>query len=180
MKGMIFTEFLDLVEETWGLETSEHIIEASQLKSGGIYTAVGNYEAGELLAMVAHLSAKVKIPVADLQVVFGKRIFALFTRNYGRFFTEAKGAFAFLAGIEHYIHVEVRKLYPDAELPSFSYPQHAVNTLVMEYRSRRPMAHFALGLIQATVAHYGENITVTMDDLSGGIGNAARYTLVRG
>lgn len=28
-------------------------------------------------------------------------------------------AFQFLKNIENYIHVEVRKLYPDAELPTF-------------------------------------------------------------
>ena len=41
MKGIIFTEFLDLVEEKFGLEMVDKIIEQSNLDSGGIYTSVG-------------------------------------------------------------------------------------------------------------------------------------------
>lgn len=176
---MIFTEFMDMVEETHGLETADRILAVAAPASGGAYTAVGNYDPAELLALVGALSNDQNVPVPDLAVAFGRRIFTMFTRQYGHFFREASDAFTFLGGIENYIHVEVRKLYPDAELPTFSYPEKGDTRLVMEYRSTRPLAHFAYGLILATVAHYGDEIQVDMQDLSNGAGTAARFSLAR-
>jgi len=41
MKGIVFTEFLDLVEEKFGMEMVDKIITQSELESEGAYTAVG-------------------------------------------------------------------------------------------------------------------------------------------
>ena len=41
MKGIIFTEFLDLVEEKFGLAMVDKIIKQSQLESKGIYKSIG-------------------------------------------------------------------------------------------------------------------------------------------
>ena len=38
MKGIIFRGFLNLVEENFGIETMDAIIEESDLASGGAYT----------------------------------------------------------------------------------------------------------------------------------------------
>jgi Haem-NO-binding len=54
---------------------------------------------------------------------FGKHLFGRFVCNYPQFFGGINSALTFLANIEGYIHVEVRKLYPDAELPSLTAPQ---------------------------------------------------------
>ena len=47
----------------------------------------------------------------------------------------------------------------------------------MEYRSSRPLAHFAHGLVDGCIAHFGTPIEVVMDDLSDGAGTHARFTL---
>ena len=41
MKGVIFTEFMELVEHQFGLEELDTLIEESAVPSGGVYTAVG-------------------------------------------------------------------------------------------------------------------------------------------
>ena len=38
MKGIVFSEFMELVEEKFGLETVDHLIESTDLASGGAYT----------------------------------------------------------------------------------------------------------------------------------------------
>ncbi len=43
MKGIVFTEFLDMVDSVYSPEVVEDIIEASELASAGPYTAVGTY-----------------------------------------------------------------------------------------------------------------------------------------
>ena len=51
MKGMVFTEFLDFVGETFGGDMVDDIIEVSELPSGGAYTSVGTYSHGEMAAL---------------------------------------------------------------------------------------------------------------------------------
>jgi len=178
MKGMIFTEFLDMVGDRFGLVVKDRVITAAGGAHDGAYTAVGNYDHAEMVAMVKELSTVTKLPLNALLSTFGEHVFLVFTKNYGHFFAEANGAIHFLSHIEDYIHVEVRKLYPDAELPSFSYPACPAGELVMEYRSPRPMAAFAEGLVRATVRHYGDPLTLLVEDISSGAGTAARFTLI--
>lgn len=86
MKGIVFSEFLELVEEKFGLETVDHLIESTELASGGAYTAVGTYPHSEMVALVVALSQKSGIPVPDLLKVFGHHLFNTFNKNYSVFF----------------------------------------------------------------------------------------------
>ena len=75
MKGIVFTEFLEMVESTFGLETVDYIIENSNLESEGIYTSVGTYDFIEMVNLITKLSEKVKIPVNTLVYEYGKYFF---------------------------------------------------------------------------------------------------------
>jgi hypothetical protein len=58
------------------------------------------------------------------------------------------------------IHVEVLKLYPDAELPSFRVEQRGDDTMTLTYRSNRHMSPLAVGLIEGAAAHYGRRVHI--------------------
>ena len=49
MKGIVFTEFLEMVEASYGLQTVDTIIENASLPSEGAYTAVGTYDFNEMV-----------------------------------------------------------------------------------------------------------------------------------
>ncbi|MNY76012.1 hypothetical protein D3C86_2154630 [compost metagenome] len=49
----------------------------------------------------------------------------------------------------------------------------------MKYRSARPFADLAEGLIAGCINHYGEKIDVTREDLSDSAGTAAWFTLTK-
>ncbi|MEL7340130.1 MAG: heme NO-binding domain-containing protein, partial [Bacteroidota bacterium] len=55
MKGIVFTEFLEMVEDTFGFETADNIVSQAELPSGGVYTAVGTYPALEMVSLVGKL-----------------------------------------------------------------------------------------------------------------------------
>jgi hypothetical protein len=179
MKGVVFTEFLDMVEARFGLEMADRIIDSSNLATGGSYTSVGTYDHREMVALVTNLSKETGTPVPGLIHAFGLHLFSRFRDGYPAFF-QVPDAFAFLSGVDGYIHIEVQKLYPDAELPQFTYERPDEGTLVMRYRSPRGLADLAHGLIDATVAHYGAPMTVAREDLSGGRGQDVRFTLKKG
>jgi hypothetical protein len=180
MKGVVFTEFLEMVEDLFSPEMSDRIIEASDLQSGGVYTAVGTYDHNELLQLVTQLSTVTGIAVPHLLHTFGKHLFGRFVVGYPQFFEGVKSTFAFLEHIEDYIHVEVRKLYPNADLPSFEYATSEPRRLTMIYRSTRPFADLAEGLISGCIEHFGEQIAIQREDLSDGQGTCARFSLTKG
>ena len=41
MKGLVFTEFLEMVESKWGLATVDRVIQGAALPNNGAYTSVG-------------------------------------------------------------------------------------------------------------------------------------------
>jgi hypothetical protein len=163
---MVFTEFLEMVEDVFSPEVADSILTNSDLPSGGVYTALGAYDHDEMVTLVKALSAATNTPIPDLLRAFGKHLFGRFAVSHPQFFTDKSDAFTFLAGVDNYIHVEVRKLYPDAELPKFTYERPNDDTLVMTYQSTRPFADLAEGLIHGCAAHFGEQLSVDRRTIS--------------
>ncbi|MFK7923313.1 MAG: heme NO-binding domain-containing protein [Bacteroidia bacterium] len=165
MKGMVFTEFLEMVEDQFGYETAYKIISEAELASGGAYTSVGTYPHQEMVALVVNLSKETDLSVPDLLVAFGRHLFTRFAAGYGHFFNGVNDCFTFLLSIENYIHIEVKKLYPDAELPSFDTQLISEHELSMIYSSARGFADFAQGLIEGCIKHFGETVSIQREDL---------------
>lgn len=160
MKGVVFTGFLDLVEDKFGYEMVDKIIESSDLPSGGVYTSIGTYPHREIVQLVVQLSRHSQIPVSDLLKVYGQHFFSVLATQYAHFLTNITSSFQLFESIHHYIHVEVKKLYPDAELPHFATTRLSENVLEMIYTSERKMSDFAEGLIESCLKHYGETATI--------------------
>ncbi len=177
MKGLVFAEFLEMVENTFSLEIADRIITEAELPSGGAYTTIGTYDHHEIVTLVERLSAETGIAAPDLIKVFGTYLFGRFVAAFPQFF-EVDSALAFLQNIEGYIHVEVRKLYPDAELPVFECVMPNPDQLEMTYRSKRPFADLAEGLITACIAHFGGGIVLQRENLSNDA-TSARFILIR-
>jgi hypothetical protein len=157
MKGMVFTEFLDMVQAKFSADMVDDVIDDCDLPSGGAYTAVGTYDHGELVQMVVALSKRSGVSVPDLVHTFGVHLFGRFHVLNPQFFRGATSALDFLEGIETYIHTEVRKLYPDAQLPTFDCKRSA-DGLTMLYSSPRHFGDLAEGLIRGAITHFGDRV----------------------
>ncbi len=179
MKGIVFVELIDMVDEHFGEEVTERIIEACDLESGGAYTSVGTYDHNELIALVSRLSQETEVPVPALLRSYGKHLFGRFHGLYPEFFTEISDVFNFISKIEDYIHVEVRKLYPDAELPAFGCVSLGPNQLELTYQSCRPFADFCGGLLEGCIEHFEEEVSIERESVSGGDGCHERFLLTR-
>ena len=164
MKGIIFTEFIEMVENVFGLEVADQILETADLPSGGVYTAVGTYDHKEMVELVTHLSKATNVAVKNLLEKFGEHAFGIFVKAYPHFFEKPKDSFSFLEGIEGYIHPEVLKIYPEAELPKFE-TEISGNTMVMTYHSVRKMGDFARGLIMGCLAHFKEEAEIVTSNI---------------
>jgi hypothetical protein len=165
MKGIVFVEFLEMVESSFSAEMADDIIDACDLPSGGAYTAVGTYDHGEIVALVSALSKRTGIPAPTLIRQFGEFLFERFYVHHGSFFHGIDDSLDFLERIEDVIHVQVRKLYPNAQLPRFEIERPDADHLSMVYRSDRHMGDLAEGLIRQCIAHYGTHVEVERKDL---------------
>ena len=88
-------------------------------------------------------------------------------------------SFTLISAIDSYIHVEVKKLYPDADLPSFQTEQTEPNQLWVRYRSVRGFADLAEGLFEGCFDHYGEDVDMLVEDCSGGAKTDVKFRFQR-
>lgn len=156
MKGVIFVELLKMAEDAFGEDAVDNALEKADLENGGAFTTVGNYPCSELVKIVVAFSEHSGLSPEVLQIKFGHWMMAFFIEHYPEFFKEKNSAFALLESVDQEIHVEVRKLYPDAELPRFDTECHSDHHLSMIYSSPRPLDAFCHGLIEACLLHFGE------------------------
>ena len=167
MKGVVFTEFLDMVEIKFGLQIVQQIIDECELDNEGAYTSVGTYSHKDMFKMVGKLSEIKMIPVPELLIVFGEYFFNTLSNDYPQFM-EKPNLFAFLNSLENYIHPEVLKLYPDAELPAFKSELKSKNEMMLNYMSSRKMSDVAIGLIKGASKYFKEEVEILKMTLENG------------
>jgi len=165
MKGIVFSEFLDMVDEKFSMEMSERLVDEVKPPSGGAYTTVGTYDAQEIVDLVAKLSEITSISVPDLLKTFGRHLLSRFVEIFPEFFEGATSTLDFLPMVESYVHLEVKKLYSDAELPSFTCVSPYPGRLEMTYRSARNLQDLAEGLILGTADHFNERVEVKRESI---------------
>lgn len=165
MKGIVFTEFLELVEDKFGIEMVDKIITSSELESGGVYTSIGTYSFSEMLQLLQHLSANTSISIDDLLLVYAEHFFGVIEKSYPGLLATYNDPIEMLSSIENHIHIEVRKIYPDAELPVFIVEEKTEDSLIMIYKSNRAMHHFGLGLMNKTFEHFNSKGKIVLEKI---------------
>lgn len=178
MKGIVFTEFLEHVEGAFGSMMVEQIVDACDLESGGAYTSVGTYPCEEMGQLVGALARFSGTDPSELLHGFGGRLASTFHGAYPQYF-DVPGYFDFVESVDSHIHVEVLKLYPDAELPRFVSVSRDENCLVIDYISSRGLEDLAAGLLYASAAVFNEKVSVTSDTWGEGADRTVRFTLER-
>ncbi|MGC9400992.1 heme NO-binding domain-containing protein [Vibrio genomosp. F10] len=160
MKGLIFTEFMELVEREFGLEVLDTILD--EAGDSGIYTSVGSYDHKALVKLIVTLSKKTDIPSEQLQEVFGQSVFITLYKSMpdNAELNQCASSFQFIRHVEDYIHLEVKKLYPDAKPPSFDFISETQTEMVFDYKSARCMSHVCLGLIKGCAEHFNESVNI--------------------
>ncbi|MCY2984098.1 MAG: heme NO-binding domain-containing protein [Planctomycetota bacterium] len=175
MKGVVFTEFIDMVEDVYSPEMVDTLFDSVTLRSGGAYTSVGTYDHKELVALVSELSKQTGTEIPELLRTFGKHLYKSFETKYPQFFDGVPDTLTLLERVDGHIHVEVRKLYPDAELPKFTTRRLPNGDFEMHYDSTRHFEELAYGLIDASIQRFSEAISIEMTSTPEG----AVFTLKR-
>jgi hypothetical protein len=168
MKGMVFRSFERFVEAEWPGVLADEMMSLPALPSGGAYTNVGYYPHSELLTMVIYVGETTQTPVPNLVNRFGQALFSDLAAAHPDMVASYESPIDLLAEIESVIHVDVRKLYQNTELPRFDVIERdAGRSIKLDYSSGRPFADLAEGLMWGCLDHYGvkENASVLREDV---------------
>lgn len=126
-----------------------------------------------MVALCTALAERTSESTADLVRTFGTRLSASFADTHPNFFARAGTFFDFLESVEGHIHVEVRKLYPDAELPTFQVESRTASRMTMVYRSPRRMEALAEGMIIGSAGRFGVEARVAAEP----VGDGTRFVI---
>ena len=158
MKGIVFNLLEQTVTEKYGADTWESLLDGA--KVDGAYTAVGSYPDEELIALVETACAALGVEADDLVRWFGRSALPLLAEKYPDFFRAHDNTRSFLLTLNEVIHPEVRKLFPGAYAPSFTFDESIAGELALAYHSHRNLCSFAEGLIEGSADHFGEAVNI--------------------
>lgn len=178
MKGIVFTEFLEMVEAIYGLETVDSLLENCDLPSGGAYTSVGTYDFNEMVNLISELSVKKDVSQENLLYSFGHHLFTGLVNAHPDVVSSYRTPIGLLNSIEDHIHIHVKKLYPDAELPQFKILSKTDNSLELIYISSRGLYALAHGLIVKTFEHFEKSVKVDYKLLNEN-GTEVKFTIIQ-
>lgn len=162
MLGMVFTEFVEMVEESFSPELADDLLVSANLSHGGAYTAVGYYDFSEMLTLVTLLSERTGLPVPELLETFGRYLFHRLADGHQSMMKDQTDLFQLLSHLDDHIHPEVNKLYTDAKLPSFRVVTQTDSSIELDYTSERRLEALATGLIHGAAEYFNQPVTVNV------------------
>lgn len=157
MKGLIFNIVEEIVTELYDADTWDDLLAAAAVD--GAYTALGNYDDQQLLAIVDAASTATGIEADDLWRTVGRHALPKLAARLPGIEERTGSSLAFLLSVNDIIHPEVRTLYPEAVPPVFEFTE-GDDGLVVRYRSARRLDALAEGLMIGCGDLFGETVAV--------------------
>jgi len=160
MKGVIFTEFVEFVEERYGFDTADEIL-VDEKGEDRIFTQAGNYPFDDLVAVITTLCKVENIELKEVLYYFGEYLFERLAKMASFLIEGSTSSFDLISKVDSYIHIEVKKLYPDADLPKFRVRSQSDTVLEMEYQSEKRLEELGKGLMSGCAKFFNENVDIT-------------------
>jgi len=144
----------------------EAVEQVAQAEHEATDPAYEGYDQTELVGMVQAMLGKSGPGIDEIQRAFGEHMLRYCAHCYPNYF-ESEGLFAFLSDVQSRIHADVRRAYPDVDLPSFECREENEARLVMTVYAPPGATAFAEGLVSGCARFYDEEIALSKTDLSG-------------
>ncbi|WP_298769729.1 heme NO-binding domain-containing protein [uncultured Shewanella sp.] len=178
MQGVVFIEFINIVNRHFGSSICRAMTEKAN--DDIQFTPNSNYSHHRLLKLVNALSELTGLPVNNLLEIMGREVFLPFLTSLPINIEDMDidNTIDFIIYLETYIHVEAKKLYPKAKVPTVIIIFVSSNKLIMDYISPRCMGYVCLGLLKGCAKYFNDDIGIKMllmDDS----GAHVRFTLTK-
>ena len=158
MKGVLFNVVEDVVTEVFSADVWDDVVDRAGV--GGAYTSLGTYPDAELVHLVDETAAAAKKSVPDTLRLAGHLGFAHLVRRSPHLLDGLDDWKAVLNSLDDIIHPEVRKIYPESDVPGFATEPDG-DALMVVYTSRRRLCALAEGLMTGSGKWFDTDLSVT-------------------
>ncbi len=158
MKGIIFNALEEFICENWGDDKYEKILSLCPLVTKEPFVGPGTYPDADLTTIATKAADILGVPLDDALRAFGRFTFGKLVAKFPSFMESSSSARDFLLIVNSVIHVEVKKLYPGAVTPEFTYEDLSESQLIMVYHSNRKLCSLMEGLIDGVGEHFNTAI----------------------
>jgi hypothetical protein len=161
MKGHIFNLLEKFIIEITDANVYESIIAECRLITKGPFIRPGKYPDEDLAEIVDKTVQYLGITVNEAHYAFGKWIFPHLLLISAPEVRELRNPKALFLQLDYIHRIELKKLWPDAEPPTFQCEDTGPAQLRMIYDSRREMFDLVDGVIASVADYYKYDISFT-------------------
>lgn len=155
MKGILFQLFEEFARDRLGPDAWYSCLRDATGSEETSWTAPGTYPSADFAALVEAFAERTDLPPPRTLRAFGAFAFPRLAERYAPFLEEHRSARSLLLGLGTSIHESIRRVYPDAEPPSFDV-EETPEGLRLTYRSARKWCAFVEGMLDGVASWYGE------------------------
>jgi hypothetical protein len=153
MKGNLFIHAVEFAQNELGTIEVERILSALNFESKAVYTAVGMYQLEEFLALQVAFANRMNIAPDEFSHRLGLYALPEMLKDHGPDVSEHP--FDYLERVHGHIHHSVRKIYPMSRPPDVEVIERdGTRSLKLRYVSRRPLAAFCGGMLEAALRSF--------------------------
>jgi hypothetical protein len=102
------------------------------------------------------------ISINHLLLVFGKPFFSVIEKTCPNLLVSFKNSIEMLLFMENHIHLELKKIYSNLDVPTFITENKEVNMLTMLYKFSIAMRQFGLGVMNKALNHFNATATIEL------------------
>lgn len=157
MKGVIFNVLEEFIVENWGEDVYEEILGKCPVHMHAGHIGPGTYADADMVTIVTKTCERLKVAPDDALRAFGRFLFPRLLARYPSVADGLDDPYELMRRIDDAIHVEVRKLVPEANTPRIlcaPLPDGGDGAIVTYQSSRKLCAAFT-GLLQGVGDRFG-------------------------
>jgi hypothetical protein len=162
VKGIIFNLAEEVMTDAHGPDAWDAVLDTAGVT--GSYTSLGSYPDDDLHRIVRAGAAALDSTPTDVLRTVGAGAMPQLAARFPEFFEPHATTRSFVLTLNDIIHPEVRKLYPGADVPEFTFDtSQGDDVLVLRYQSDRRLCALAEGFLTGAARHFGERVDLSHD-----------------
>ncbi len=161
MKGIVFVNFNEFINELWEDEFWDNLLNEAELPSGGVYTTFDTYDDQKLFTLIYQAVDKKNIYVKDAQFVSGKWVFREFYSFAPAGVHNFTDVFESAHTVQSFIHLEADKLDTDTLHPKSMFLSGTPKKILSHYQSVGKLCFLCEDILPSPARHAGQKVKVS-------------------
>ncbi|WP_029688392.1 heme NO-binding domain-containing protein [Thermoanaerobacter sp. A7A] len=158
MKGTVVGTWIKSLKSLYGEELVDNVLESLGWDINHVITPLEDIDDNKIKDVFDAVSKKVGVPVNEIWRKVGRQNINNFSEWFPSYFTGRK-LVNFLSMMDE-VHLQPTKMIKEANPPRLLVRPVSVDTIEMEYISKRKLYDYFLGLIEGSSKFFKEDITV--------------------